>query len=269
MGYECRILADSVNVTGQRITTLQVKFPRIVLPELSRHRVFSFNSASSRAIPSKKLIDAVDADPFAPAEWRANQRGMSAGDVISEANQYEADLEWNKACDNAVNSARILAGLGVHKQWTNRLIEPFMWVEIVLTSTQWKNFFALRCHDAAQPEIRTIAEMIRDEMATTTPRKLNPGEWHVPFGSDYAELSEKLGKRQAQMVAAGRIARISYLTHDGKRNYDEDLRLANDLVNQGHWSPFEHLATAWDFGYRFANLKGWRSLRMELDTNQE
>ena len=49
------IAADSINVKGKRITTFIVTMPRIVLAELNTHRVFSRNSASSRAIPFTKM----------------------------------------------------------------------------------------------------------------------------------------------------------------------------------------------------------------------
>jgi thymidylate synthase ThyX len=76
--YEARIVADSTNAKGNRLTTMVVVFPRIVLAEFNTHRVFSRNSASSRAIPVEKMIAMVEEQPYVPEEWGSNQKGMPA-----------------------------------------------------------------------------------------------------------------------------------------------------------------------------------------------
>ena len=44
--------------------------PRIILAEFNTHRLFSRNSASSRAIPFKKMVQSVLENPFIPIAWQ-------------------------------------------------------------------------------------------------------------------------------------------------------------------------------------------------------
>src|SRR5262245_7021748 len=162
MGYECRIEADSISPAGHRLVTWVVKYPRIIHSELLTHRMFSRNSSSSRAIPVERLIKKVADEPFVPQQWAKNQKGMQAGEEFDKHTSSDLDMMWLFACAQALRHAKELADLGVHKQWVNRLLEPWTWIDVVITATHWNNFFALRCHPAAQPEIRTIAEMMRE-----------------------------------------------------------------------------------------------------------
>lgn len=271
MGYECKILKDSIGPNGVRLTTMQVAFPRIVLAEFNTHRVFSRNSASSRAIPVQKQIDRVLEDPFVPVEWGRNRRGMQATETLEKGEQGVAVKRWLAARDAAVMQAAHLNALGVHKQIASRLLEPFMWHTVIVSSTEWANFFALRCHKDAQPEIRVIAGMMRDAMQGSRPTLLNPGEWHMPLirVEEVAEFSPQTLLK----ISAGRCARVSYLTHDGRRDPDADIRLADRLLAAGHMSPFEHQAhalSADDPAARgfIGNLRGWVQYRKTLATNE-
>jgi thymidylate synthase ThyX len=262
--YAAKVLADSVSPCGVRLTTLQVTFPRIVLAEFNTHRMLSRNSASSRAIPVEKRIAEVEADPFVPVEKRIaeveadpfvpeafgmNRPGMQAGAAVDPAMQAMSRAAWREACRRAVDGARTLVEAGVHKQWANRLLEPFAWHTVIVTATEWENFFALRCNEMAQPEIRRAAEMMRDAMAASAPRKMGIGEWHLPlFGYDEDGLTFNdndpgaLPMSEAIKVSVARCARVSYLTHDGRRDVDADLALYDRLLSSGHMSPFEHVA---------------------------
>ncbi len=256
MTYEAKILADSLSPHGVRLTTMEITLPRIVLAELNTHRMFSRNSASSRAIPIEKKIEAVEADPFIPEQFGKNQKGMQADDVISESATQLANVVWRNAMYDAVAAARQLASLKVHKQLANRLIEPFSWQTVIITATEWSNFFALRCNAMAQPEIRKPAEMMREVMNASVPRQLNYDDWHLPliFEKDLcADISNIWNEASGSMknnyddmtlvkVSVARCARVSYLTHDGKRNFAADIELYDRLANSGHLSPFEHVA---------------------------
>ena len=82
------------------------------------------------------------------------------------------------------------------------------------------------------------------------------GEWHIPFGdkfSDGLSLEEKL------KVATARAARVSYKTFSGEINYDDDYILHDQLLAEGHFSPFEHCAKA-DCGIN-DNFTQWISYR--------
>ncbi len=241
MTYAAKVIADSI-AQGVRLTTLEVTMPRIVLAEFNTHRVFSRNSASSRAIPVEKRIAAIRANPFIPDAFGANQRGMQAGESLDDGAQQLARSVWEQCAKEACQNAATFADLGVHKQWANRLLEPYSWTTVVVTATEWANFFGLRCNPEAQPEIRRAAELMREAMATSTPTPMQMDQrlWHAP----YAQPEDAaLDLEQQIKVCVARCARVSYLTHDGKRDPAADIILADRLLASGHMSPFEHCAT--------------------------
>lgn len=243
MAYNARILKDSLSPGGVRLTTMEVTFPRLVLAEFNTHRTFSRNSASSRAIPVEKKIAAVEDDPFIPETFGKNQKGMQATQNLSDIEAKAAAYTWEQSLKDAVRHARTLAQLGVHKQLANRLIEPFSWQTVLVTATEWDNFYALRCHPDAQPEIRKIAEMMFEVHNASTPKQLKFGEWHMPLVEDADELIiSGYDIEDIIKICAGRCARVSYLTHDGKRDPKADIELCERLRNSGHLSPMEHAA---------------------------
>lgn len=289
MGYACTVIADSVTQAGARLTSFLVTFPRFILAEVNTHRMLSRNSASSRAIPIAKRIAAVETDPFIPASFGANKPGMQSDrDVLDQDGAREA---WKLAARSAVFHAKQLAGHDVHKQLANRILEPFLWHTAILTATEWANFYAQRCHADAQPEFRTIATTMREAHQASTPRVLSPGEWHLPMIDDadfeqwmsvprdtYTQAAAVLGGFEIDsnldqqyalaMVSAGRCARTSYLTHDGKRDMAADAVLAMRLVKSGHMSPLEHPARCMSPSWKgdAGNFAGqWKQLRKHVD----
>lgn len=272
MGVSARILADSYceqPLTGMtRVTTMEVVMHRFVLAEFNTHRVFSRNSASSRAIPFPKMLDRVLMDPAIPLVFPAEQKGMQGGDEIADV--VEARNEWRIARDYAVSAAQRLAEMGVHKSICNRLLEPFMWHTVVVTSTEWDNFFKQRCSPLAQPEIRAAAECMEHALQTSTPVKLNSGEWHLPL---IQADEHDLPLWQQIKVSAARCARTSYLTHHGERDVAEDLAMYGRLISAdpGHWSPLEHVCTPSNFFYEGAlgNLVGFTQLRHVVEEKRE
>lgn len=269
MAFACRVECDSVSPEGIRLTTFVVTYPRIIHAELLTHRSFSRNSASSRAIPVEKMIRMVEEDPYIPSEWGRNQKGMQAGENLSSEQSKVAEAMWRSALARAVSSASHLTDLGVHKQLVNRLLEPFSWITVIITATDWANFFALRCHPDAHPEFQKIARMMWTAMAASTPAKLDWGWWHLPF-VDREELAQVCADSTGQtrerhkLISAGRSARVSYLTHDGKRDPQADVDLAQRLIAETprHASPFEHVATPKPG--RHANFQGWRQFRLDI-----
>lgn len=251
-GYSCSVLADSTTPSGVRLTTILVRFPRIVLAEFNTHRMLSRNSASSRAIPVEKRIQAVMEDPFIPAAFCSNQRGMQAGGVLGTDEHALAWRTWMAAAADACEKARQLAAAGVHKQWANRLIEPFAWTEVIASATEWSNFFHLRISPMAQPEIRAAAEAMKAAMDASTPKALLPGQWHLPLVSNEDRLEAMEldppgpetpeGWMRLAKLSTARCARVSYLTHEGKRDPSVDIALHDKLLADGHLSPFEHPA---------------------------
>lgn len=257
--WRARVVADSLSPTGSRVTTIEARIHRFVLAELNTHRAFSRNSASSRAVPVARMIRSVETDPALPEEFGTAKAGMQAGPPIE--NDMEALTAWLAARDAAVAAARTLAELGVHKQVTNRLLEPFQWHTVIVTATYWDGFWQQRCSDLAQPEIRVAAQAMRAAYDASTPTAVGEGEWHLPYlQADEASLDVEVAKR----VCAARCARVSYLTHDGVRSIDEDLTLYERLVTATppHASPLEHVATPTrSDSDPVGNLRGWVQLR--------
>lgn len=267
MAFGARILKDSVGPNRIRLTTMEVTFPRIVLAEFNTHRMFSRNSASSRAIPVKTMLEKVKSDPFLPVYWGKNQKGMQADTELSPEDQLLATDEWLKARDYAVTQVERLVELGIHKQIANRILEPWLWQTCIVTATEWDNFFALRRHKDAQPEIRRAADLMWDVYSTNTPDELIPGDWHLPLTDDAVELLAKgYSKDDLIRICVGRCTRISYMTHTGERNPQLDMDLCARLQHDGHMSPFEHAAMClteheaqWS-----GNIRGWLMYRKTL-----
>jgi thymidylate synthase ThyX len=298
MPFDAKVLADSVSPAGHRLTTLEATFPRFVLAEFNTHRVFSRNSASSRAIPIAKQLRRVLDEPYVPIEFGSNQPGMQAGPALGGDKRDAAEGEWLRARDDAVRRVLALvtdpetgagdlhavldeveaaarekqrpdAWLNVHKQVANRLLEPFMWHTVIVTATEWENFFNLRCHADAQPEIRLVAERMRGARGASEPAELDEGEWHLPLVRD-EDRDQVASTEELIEVSAGRCARVSYLTHAGVRDLSADIQLHDRLLESGHMSPLEHPArplTADELSERewSGNFRGWRSYRKEID----
>lgn len=249
-GYKAKMLCDSISPDGVRLSTMEVTFPRIVLAEFNTHRMFSRNSASSRAIPVEKQLKKITDKPFIPIYWGKNQKGMQADQELDELQQQQAIDFWKEACTHAIDLAQSLMNIGVHKQITNRLLEPFMWHTVIVSATEWDNFFALRCHRDAQPEIRYIAILMQQLLTLSQPNKLGYYDWHLPLvqPNELDWIKENSIKNYEETmnawkkISVGRCARVSYLTHDGRRDPEADIKLCDDLRLNGHMSPFEHVA---------------------------
>lgn len=280
--YKAKIILDSISPADCRLTTFEVTYPRIVHAELMTHRMFSRNAASSRAIPVEKMIAAVQEDPFVPVWWGKNQSGMQAAEELVGQERVWAENLWMEARDEAVHKVKQMVGLqsctgfgtdnriSLHKQIANRLLEPWMWITVIITASDYGNFFAQRCDPMAQPEIQKIAYMMRDLYYANEPAPVGLSYWHMPYvvGFDLVELAKsKMGYslEDMQAISVARCARVSYLTHSGISDPEADLALYKDkLLKGGHWSPFEHVAyPALDPTIRSGNLIGWHQLRKE------
>lgn len=241
MTYSAKILADSeAGPNNTRLTSMEVTFPRFILAEFNTHRVFSRNSASSRAIPVEKRIEQVRTNPFVPEAFGKNRKGMQATEDLDEMSLGEARLEWLLARDAAAESAERLVKIGTHKQHANRLLEPFCWHTVVVTSTEWENFFALRTDKAAQPEMQKIANLMREVYEASKPRRLHEGMWHLPYVEAYADSGPKTQIDIAKSVV--RCAAVSYDRQHAERTVEDLLMRHDNLAAAGHWSPFEHQA---------------------------
>ncbi len=274
MTITATIIADSISLEGSRLTTMSLRYPRFIHAEFMTHRVFSRNASSSRAIPVERMIRDVMEDPATPVHWGANQKGMQASEecdnlVFLNDEEKKPEAAWRWARIQAIQAARAFSEAGYHKQVVNRLLEPFGHISVVVTATEWDNFFALRCHPDAEPNIQVLARAIRQEMDHSHPRTLRPGHWHLPYltADEAVSLWGTCTPRELALISAARCARVSYLNHDGSSpDVDKDLALAHTLEASGHMSPFEHQAYASsDPRDGWGNFKGWAQFRKQLE----
>lgn len=262
-GYHCKILADSVNPIGQRVTTVQIRLPLVVWPEFLTHRTFSRNARSNRAVPSRVLISEVLRNPFVPESWGRNQARMQAGAELIGVRRWLARQVWLWARYPAIAAAWVMARVGLHKQDANRVLNPWQWIDAVVTGDEpaWEAFFALRCHELADPKIQRIAEMIQAAIEDNTPQYLEWTQWHLPYYTDWPETPTS----RIIWASAGACARVSYRCFDGTQSDEENEALGRRLASErpAHASPLEHVLTASFVGKKQPGPVGgaWRSLR--------
>ena len=248
LDFNVKILADSYQgecgeerAYDSRLVTAELTYPRCIHSEFMTHRQFSRNAASSRAIPIEKMMQNVKEHPFIPLVWGLNQSGMQSRKEHKDKSL--CIFEWGNACQTALFYAKRLNDLGLHKQIVNRILEPWMWITVIATGVDhaWENFFKLRCHKDAEPHIQHIAYMMREAYDTSEPNYLGEGDYHLPlfgFDQDFGIKDVETKKK----LSTARCARVSYLTHEGERDVEADIKLHDRLAASGHWSPFEHVA---------------------------
>lgn len=288
MTISAKIIADSVSPAGKRITTFELEYPRFIHAEFMTHRMFSRNAASSRAIPVERQIELIRENTAMPIHWGKNQPGMSAKEEcttkvdnvcgVGEPN-CEREHAWRIARDNAIHVAEEFHKAGYHKQIVNRLLEPFAHIKVVCTATEYDNFFWLRRHPDAQPEIHELANQMWAARGKSTPRTLRRGDWHVPYFKEggwcakYETHSDEnyVTLEDAIAISASCCAQVSYRTLDD--SIDKARAIYKRLVESApvHASPFEHQATPmWLTGAwppSLGNLHGWKQLRQQIPNN--
>lgn len=264
-----KIIADSYNENHEtRITTFELVYPRFIHGELMTHRVFSRNAASSRAIPIDKVIELVETTPAMPVHWGANQAGMQAKAEVSDIER--AKKVWLSARDSAVVYAKALRDAGLHKQIVNRVLEPFQLMKTIVTATDFNNWFWLRDHEDAQPEIAQLAAVMCVEYTAHIPETLSCGEWHVPYVKTYRDPRTKhlhyldendkyISEEEARMISASCCAQVSYRKNDG--SLEKASMVFDRLINSVpvHASPVEHIATPTEykmFGDEYFDVEG-------------
>ena len=260
------IIKDSVSECGDRITTFELEYPRFIHSELMTHRMFSRNAMSSRAVPVKRMIEQVRNNPAMPIHWGKNQGGMQADAELSEQQKETVIKYWIDSAASACEIAEFMSVESAHKQVVNRILEPYQRMKTIVTATEYGNFFGLRCHKDAQPEIKALAELMSDCMGESAPDKLKAGEWHIPYveiGGDgffvmEGDLAYPLSLEDALKVSASCCAQVSYRLLDN--SVSKAIMVYDKLVESEpvHASPFEHQAKVvreWEFDCRYPDLK--------------
>ena len=258
------VIADSISPDNKRMITMEIEYPRFILAELNTHRMLSKNSASSRAIPVKAMHDHILANTAQPVAWGINRPGMQAKEYLDVEDTVEAMMLWEQARNSALEISQAMSAMNLHKQIVNRVTEPWMMMKTVISGTEWINFFWLRAHADAQPEIQVLAQKMRDAVIASTPTRLEPGEWHLPYVRCERnaagrlmyldQTGEPMTLVDARVVSASCCAQVSY------RKNDDSLEKANKIFDQliksvpAHASPIEHQATPMHPGLGFAEL---------------
>ena len=309
------IVADSI-CNKNRITSMILTIPQIVVKELLRHRMFSFSSSSMRAIPFKKVIGDIKENMFVPLAFQQHHSGMQGDSYLTDTEFENAKQQWISSGIKACEEAEKLYNLGVTKQLCSRIIEPFGYAKILVTATEYDGFFELRCpkyklfglggnpqksrkdwlkhmqfssslhpsqypkteeewwsisESSAEIHIQALAEAMWDAMNESIPNQLKSGDWHIPFGDsiDYKRLGEITSyyyqnnpneivdiNKWTTKIATARCARLSYMTFDNEIDYEKDIKLHDQLLESGHFSPFEHCARAMSDEEYYSFLKG-------------
>jgi len=265
---KAKIVADTVNPKGKRITTFLVTYPRFIHAEIMTHRALSRNAASSRAIPIKKVIEAIKKNPVKPEWWGATQSGMQADCQLDESKIDECKDIWEDTMYEAIDRVSELDYLGLHKQIANRILEPWFHITVLITATDFDNFFALRAHKDTQPEFQVLAFRMLDKYLKNVPRSVCWGDWHLPFVEPGGCTLFELDDRITQSVASA--ARTSYTTQSDEFPLDKQKALVDRLAELGHWSPFEHQAQAIGTASRSGNFSGgWDQLRQKYQRQDQ
>lgn len=250
------LIKDSI-ANSIRICTFILEYPRMVHAEMMTHRVFSRNSASSRAIPTKAIIRQLREDPADIVWWGKQMGGMQAKEDLKGIRLFLAKAIWRGAMEMAILVATLFSLVGLHKQLANRILETFQNIRVVVTSTEWNNFLALRDHPDAQPEIAALAAIIRNRLESSTPQRLEPGEWHIPYVITATDMKGQLAyfvefESHLQMLTLQQALKISasLAAQESYRKSDPSLEKAEAiwerLVGSApvHASPTEHQAMA-------------------------
>ena len=211
---EAKIITDSICYNCDRITTFQVRVPKWLLQEIARHRVLSLCFNSSRAIPAKTIRKSAT---YTPLVWAKNKSGMSAVDELSGNFQSLAELGWELGRLTSLWSHYLLEKSGLHKEYTNRVLEPYLMVDGVITATEWENMLNLRMSKDAQPDFNTLARMINTCLKSSEPTYIKVGDWHLPYITEEEkereifEEAQKSGYLIIKIMGWGLVGLISFL----------------------------------------------------------
>lgn len=263
MTVDVKLLQHSYSPDGISMYSFEVEIPRIILAEWNTHGMLNTNAQSSRAVPTKKLIEEVRRNPYMPSHWGKNQKGMQAyEEQDSPVNNMPKEAFWDICVHSACDNAQAIEEAGYHKQIANRIIEPYSHTKLVVSGTEWNNFFNLRIHKDAEPNIREMAIKIYEVTRSSAGVRLYNGEWHLPYISMYRQEghmryvfdNQYVSLSEAIRISLACVAQVSYRslnTHPAAID-----RIYNSLFPSDgapiHGSPAQHLATP----FKEAQCKG-------------
>ena len=231
-----KLLKHSVHPEGYELITFLLKIPKFLMAQLNTHRNLVRNTASSRAIPCEKYRKMVN-DDTVNMEWGMAKKGMSSDENVPEEIRLQASLLYEEAKRNMLDSHIKLEKLGIHKEFTNRLLEPFAYTYTIVTGTEWLDFIKLRKTQEAQKQMREIAEQISWLKDNSVEKNyVNYGEWHIPM----VDESDNLSIADSMIMGIARCAWISYNNHQKEATIEDAESMVESLINNKHLSPLEH-----------------------------
>jgi hypothetical protein len=196
-------------------------------------------------------------NPARPVHWGKNQPGMQANTEVTGMDLTDVQFMWQRAQQDAMHWAQQMSErAGLHKQVANRITEPWMTMKTVISGTEWRNFFWLRAHADAQPEIHELATKMFTAHNQSVPQLLQPDEWHLPYVKSHRLSSGELiyldaedlpiTTEQARVISASCCAQVSYRKSDD--SYEKAHKIFRQLIESQpcHASPVEHQATPMD-----------------------
>lgn len=269
----------SISKYQNEIKTFELEYPRYIHAEIMTHRIFSRNAASSRAIPTHKKISMIWRDPVIPIKWGKNKAGMQDEGELSNVKKGICRFAWKTLSKFACIAAWSMSKVGLHKQYVNRVLEPWERYKAIITCTESDNFFDLRLHKDAQPEIQELAYCMKEALNLSKPELLHPGEWHLPYVDsrrsettrklEYFMNGEEVSLEDAKQISVSCCAQVSYRMLDD--SLEKALRIYNRLITSkpSHWSPTEHQATPMHYPVVcFENEVEPGMTHMQLDTSE-
>lgn len=310
-GATAGVVLHSISPDGVELKTIQARYPRMVHADAKTHRLIrgwhdemleihhdlslladeslSRNGRSSRAVPFSKLLSETYQAPYIP-HFLKNQPGMIAGEEFDETTLANLQARWKLLAEVVCREMQFFAEAGVHKQWVNRPLEAFGYIDVLISGTDWQNFFHLRDEQGAQPEVQDLAKAIRLAMEASTPKLLQPGEWHLPYADREEDRQSTIdflraGTRRLinsdeiiavlRKLSVARCARLTYEPFNGEGSVEAEIKRHDTLVvsQPVHASPAEHQATpdtfskeheSWDQPWLHGNLRGWCQYRKML-----
>ena len=252
---QVKVIQDSINTSGDRMITYEIETYRYIWAEVLTHKMLVKNAQSSRAVPVKSVASVNEQNYVEPIVWGKNKAGMSSSEELEGDKLEEAKKLWNIAAVNAFNSSRLLSDIGLHKQVSNRITEPFSRIKAVISGTEWDNFFWLRTdEEAVQPEFYDLAWKMLDARNQSTPFLLRQNELHVPYIERQVEAKDGLvhyysnnkevSMQDAMKISASCCCQVSYRKLDS--TYAKAMEIYDKLFSgpKPHLSPTEHQAIA-------------------------
>lgn len=264
-----KVLKHSINRVGDQFLSIELETPRIILAELNTHKILVRNTQSSRAVPFSSVKEQLEKNPFVPSFWSKKSSGMSSreecnesivSETIDDFRYVDRNRWWNEAMKDMLYYADHFDKSGYHKQITGRLLEPFQMIRLVLSGTEWDNFFNLRIHETAEPHFRDLAIKIYLAKINSFPERLRHGEWHLPYINTRRDLNGRLlylddDNNEIDLETAKKIS-LSCVAQTSYRKQDKSEEKADDIIEKlfgtdvVHSSPSEHIGTPMeDFYY--------------------